>query len=65
MYLSDVFTIAQSLAGICALSLPCGFDGGLPVGLQITGPALGERIVLRVAHVYEQATGWRAARPKL
>jgi len=65
MYLSDVFTIAQSLAGICALSLPCGFGGGLPVGLQITGPALGERIVLRVAYAYEQATSWHAARPNL
>jgi aspartyl-tRNA(Asn)/glutamyl-tRNA(Gln) amidotransferase subunit A len=65
MYLSDVFTIPQNLAGICALSLPCGFADGLPVGLQISGPALGEEAVLRVAHTYEQATEWRARTPTL
>ena len=58
MYLSDIFTISQNLAGICALSLPCGFADGLPVGLQISGPALGEELVLRVAYAYEQATEW-------
>jgi len=63
MYLSDIFTISQSLAGICALSLPCGFVDGLPVGLQISGPALGEETVLRVAYAYEQATEWHKRKP--
>ena len=63
MYLSDVFTIPQSLAGICALSLPCGFADGLPVGLQISGPVLGEELVLRVAYAYEQATEWHSQKP--
>jgi aspartyl-tRNA(Asn)/glutamyl-tRNA(Gln) amidotransferase subunit A len=66
MYLSDVFTLSMNLAGICGLSLPCGFDaGGLPIGLQIMGSAFGEEAVLRVAHVYEQATEWHRRRPPL
>ncbi len=59
MYLSDVFTITLNLAGMCGISVPCGFDGsGLPIGLQIMGPHLGEEVVLRAAHAYEQATPW-------
>jgi len=66
MYLSDVFTLSMNLAGICGLSLPCGFDAdGLPIGLQVMGPALGEERVLRVAYAYEQATDWCARRPSL
>ncbi|MGB9879211.1 MAG: Asp-tRNA(Asn)/Glu-tRNA(Gln) amidotransferase subunit GatA, partial [Anaerolineae bacterium] len=65
MYLSDVFTLAHNLAGICALSLPCGFADGLPVGLQISGPALGEEIILRVAYAYEQATQWHTYKPAI
>jgi aspartyl-tRNA(Asn)/glutamyl-tRNA(Gln) amidotransferase subunit A len=65
MYLSDIFTLAHNLAGICALSLPCGFCDGLPVGLQISGPAMGEEIVLRVAYAYEQATPWHTYKPAL
>ena len=66
MYLSDVFTLSMNLAGNCGLSLPCGFDGGgLPVGLQVMGPPLGEEQVLRVAHAYEQATDWHNRRPQL
>jgi aspartyl-tRNA(Asn)/glutamyl-tRNA(Gln) amidotransferase subunit A len=66
MYLSDVFTLSCNLAGICGISVPCGFDGeGLPVGLQIMGPAFGEEIILRVAHVYEQATEWTMHRPPI
>ncbi|MBC7261602.1 MAG: Asp-tRNA(Asn)/Glu-tRNA(Gln) amidotransferase subunit GatA [Chloroflexi bacterium] len=65
MYLSDVFTLAHNLAGICALSLPCGFADGLPVGLQISGPALGEEIILRVAYTYEQATQWHTYKPAI
>jgi len=66
MYLSDVLTLAVNLAGTCGLSLPCGFDGaGLPIGLQVIGPALGEERILRVAYAYEQATDWHTRRPPL
>ena len=66
MYLSDVFTLSMNLAGICGLSLPCGFDEeGLPIGVQVMGPAFGEGKVLRVAHAYEQATDWHARHPNL
>jgi aspartyl-tRNA(Asn)/glutamyl-tRNA(Gln) amidotransferase subunit A len=66
MYLSDVFTLSMNLAGNCGLSLPCGFDAaGLPIGLQIMGPPLGEEQVLRVAHAYERATAWHKQRPTL
>ncbi|HEY77000.1 MAG TPA: Asp-tRNA(Asn)/Glu-tRNA(Gln) amidotransferase subunit GatA [Thermoflexia bacterium] len=63
MYLSDVFTLSMNLAGICGLSLPCGFDRqGLPIGMQVIGPAFGEETVLRVAYAYEQATEWHKRR---
>jgi aspartyl-tRNA(Asn)/glutamyl-tRNA(Gln) amidotransferase subunit A len=55
MYLSDVFTIPANLAGVPAISIPCGLDErGLPVGLQIAAPALGETMVLRVARALER-----------
>jgi aspartyl-tRNA(Asn)/glutamyl-tRNA(Gln) amidotransferase subunit A len=64
MYLNDVLTVTANLAGVCGLSLPCGFTpAGLPVGLQVLGPALGEATVLRVGHAYEQATTWHQQRP--
>lgn len=57
MYLSDVYTISANLAGLCALSVPRGFDrDGLPVGLQLMGPARGEEKVLSVAHQYQLRT---------
>ena len=66
MYLEDVFTLPPSLAGICGLSVPCGFDAQrLPIGLQILGPAFGEDKVLRVGHAYEQATKWHKKGPAL
>lgn len=66
MYLEDVFTLPPSLAGICGLSVPCGFDEQrLPIGLQLLGPAFGEEQVLRVGQAYEQATGWHTEGPKL
>jgi aspartyl-tRNA(Asn)/glutamyl-tRNA(Gln) amidotransferase subunit A len=66
MYLADVFTISLNLAGNCGLSVPCGFDqNGLPIGLQVLGPAYGEAAILRTAHAYEQATPWHTARPRL
>ena len=63
MYLADVFTLAQALAGIPAISIPCGFVDGLPVGLQLMGRAFDEERVLRVAYAYEQTTDWRTRKP--
>jgi aspartyl-tRNA(Asn)/glutamyl-tRNA(Gln) amidotransferase subunit A len=64
MYLGDIFTVPVNLAGICGLSVPCGFTAAtLPVGLQIVGPALGEEAILRVGHAYENATDWHRRRP--
>jgi aspartyl-tRNA(Asn)/glutamyl-tRNA(Gln) amidotransferase subunit A len=66
MYLSDVFTLNQNLAGVCGISLPCGFDQrGLPIGLQINGPAFGEEQMLQVAYAFEQATDWHSRKPNL
>ncbi len=60
MYLSDIFTISCNLAGNCGISLPCGFtkEPKLPIGLQMLGKPFGEETLLRIAHAYEQATGW-------
>jgi len=64
MYLADVLTVAPDLAGIPALSQPCGLTrSGLPIGLQIIGPALGEEICFRVAGAYESRTDWHTRRP--
>ena len=66
MYLSDIYTISVNLAGLPALSLPCGFDSaGLPIGLQIFGKHFDESTVLRVAHAYEQSTTWHEHKPTL
>jgi aspartyl-tRNA(Asn)/glutamyl-tRNA(Gln) amidotransferase subunit A len=66
MYLSDVFTNTVNMAGVPAISVPCGFTGeGLPVGLQIIGKHFDEPAVLRVAHAYEQATDWHKRKPRL
>ncbi len=67
MYLSDIFTISCNLAGICGVSLPCGFTTNpkLPIGLQILGKPFGEATMLRVAHAFEQATHWGRDRPAL
>jgi aspartyl-tRNA(Asn)/glutamyl-tRNA(Gln) amidotransferase subunit A len=65
MYLNDILTIPVSLAGIPAISVPCGFVNGLPVGLQIIGKALDESTVLRVAHAFEQHSEHHKARPQL
>ncbi|MGQ9474489.1 MAG: Asp-tRNA(Asn)/Glu-tRNA(Gln) amidotransferase subunit GatA [Actinomycetota bacterium] len=59
MYLSDVCTIPVNLAGIPAISIPCGLEDGLPVGLQIMGKALDESTLLRVARALEEAIGFR------
>ncbi len=66
MYLNDVFTIPASMAGLPAVSVPCGFSGaGLPIGLQLIGRPLDEPTLLRAAHAYEQATPWHDRRPEL
>ena len=66
MYLSDIYTISANLAGLPALSLPCGFDNqGMPIGMQIIGKHFDEPTVLRVAHAYEQATEWHKLKAKL
>ncbi len=65
MYLADVFTLAHPLAGICAMSIPCGFADGLPIGIQIMGRAFDEERILRAAYAYEQATDWHKKRPNI
>lgn len=66
MYLADIFTIAANLAGVPALSLPCGFTSDkLPVGLQLMGPHFGEETLLRAAHAYEIAHPWKNEKPAL
>ncbi|MXY46174.1 MAG: Asp-tRNA(Asn)/Glu-tRNA(Gln) amidotransferase subunit GatA [Chloroflexi bacterium] len=59
MYLNDILTIPANIAGIPGISVPAGMSDGLPVGMQIMGPALSEETLLRVAYAYEQATNFR------
>lgn len=63
MYLSDIYTIAVNLAGLPGMSVPCGFAGGLPVGLQLVGNYFAEARLLNVAHRFQQATDWHSRRP--
>jgi aspartyl-tRNA(Asn)/glutamyl-tRNA(Gln) amidotransferase subunit A len=67
MYLSDIFTISCNLAGICGVSLPCGFTKSpkLPIGLQLLGQPFGEETLLKLAHAYEQSTGWHREKSPL
>ena len=66
MYLSDIYTLSVNLAGLPALSLPCGLDAdGLPIGMQIIGKHFDETTVLRLAYAYEQATEWHMQKPDL
>ena len=63
MYLADIFTVPANLAGICGVSLPCGFADSatgtrLPIGLQLLGNTLDEARLLQLAHAYEQSTDW-------
>jgi len=64
LYMADVFTVPINLAGVPAISLPCGFAGGLPVGLQIIGRHFDEASILRAAKAYEDATPYHEAVPK-
>ena len=64
MYLSDIDTVSVNLAGLPGLSMPCGFDkGGMPIGAQLIGPALGEAAVLNAAHAFQLDTDWHKRSP--
>ncbi len=65
MYLIDVCTLPVNIAGLPALSVPCGFSDGLPVGMQLIGPHLSEATLLQIGHAYEQATEWHKQRPPI
>jgi aspartyl-tRNA(Asn)/glutamyl-tRNA(Gln) amidotransferase subunit A len=64
MYLNDIYTIGANLAGLPAISTPCGFVDGLPVGLHLVGPHWGEEAILRCAHQYQRQTDWHLACPE-
>jgi len=64
MYLNDIYTIGANLAGLPAISLPCGFAGKLPVGLHLVGPHFAEERILNVAHQYQLLTDWHRACPE-
>lgn len=65
MYLADVFTVGANLAGLPAVSVPCGFSGPLPLGLQLVGPVMQDARVLAVAHAYERVTPWSSRAPAI
>ena len=66
MYLTDIGTISANLAGIPGLSMPCGFDSdGMPIGLQILAPALGEDKLFNMAYNFEKATDFKSVQPKI
>ncbi len=62
MYLSDVCTLPINIAGVPAVSIPAGFDNGLPIGMQFIGKPFGEEAILKTAYAYEQATDWHKMR---
>ncbi len=64
MYRQDVFTTPASLAGLPAMSMPCGFVGGLPVGLQLIGPAFEEGRLLALGHEFQRRTDWHRRHPE-
>lgn len=65
MYLSDVYSITANLVGVPALSVPCGFSEGLPVGIQIVGRHFAEPTILQVGDAYQRVTDWHMQRPSL
>ncbi|MDW8120611.1 MAG: Asp-tRNA(Asn)/Glu-tRNA(Gln) amidotransferase subunit GatA [Chloroflexota bacterium] len=65
MYKSDICTIPVNIAGLPCISIPCGFAGGLPIGMQVLSKPLGEETILRVAYTYQQATDWHTRFPPL
>jgi aspartyl-tRNA(Asn)/glutamyl-tRNA(Gln) amidotransferase subunit A len=64
MYLNDIYTIGANLAGLPAMSIPCGFAGQLPIGLQIIGSHFAEARLLNVAHAYQRETDWHRRMPR-
>ena len=64
MYLEDIYTIAVNLAGLPGMSLPAGLLNGLPIGMQLVGPALSESRLLNVAHQFQLNTDWHSRRPE-
>lgn len=65
MYANDILTIPINLAGVPAISIPCGFEDGLPLGLQIIGNYFDESTIYRVAHAYEQSTDFHKQTPQI
>ena len=65
MYLADVYTVSANLAGVPAISLPCGMSEGLPIGLHLQGRAFDESTLLKAAHQYQQVTQWHEQRPSM
>jgi aspartyl-tRNA(Asn)/glutamyl-tRNA(Gln) amidotransferase subunit A len=66
MYLADIFTVSANLAGLPAVSVPCGFSTGrLPIGLQLTGRPFDESTLLRIADAYERDTEWWKQQPPI
>jgi aspartyl-tRNA(Asn)/glutamyl-tRNA(Gln) amidotransferase subunit A len=65
LYMCDVDTVSANLAGLPAISIPCGFTDGLPVGMQILAPPLREDLLLQVAYTFEQNTTWKDRKPPL
>ena len=66
MYLSDIYTIPANLAGLPAISVPCGFTkSGLPIGMQILAKAFDEETIFRAAYTFEQSTEFHKQKPKL
>jgi aspartyl-tRNA(Asn)/glutamyl-tRNA(Gln) amidotransferase subunit A len=64
MYLNDIYTIGANLAGLPAISVPCGFVRELPVGLQLVGPHFSEGTILNAAHAYQKETDWHRRAPR-
>jgi aspartyl-tRNA(Asn)/glutamyl-tRNA(Gln) amidotransferase subunit A len=64
MYQQDVFTIPASLAGLPAMSVPCGFENGLPLGMQLIGPHFGERVLLETGELFQQHTDFHQQHPE-
>ena len=65
MYNVDICTIPANIAGLPAISVPCGFSDDMPVGMQLIGKAFSESILFNVAYAFEQATPWHRMRPQL
>ncbi len=64
MYLSDIYTVSANIAGLCGLSIPCGFDkANLPIGLQLMGAPFCESVILKLGYHYQQVTGWHSQHP--